>query len=338
MIISEGFANMVNVFDPLTVMNLTLKNRIIMPPMATNFPSSNGLVTKQLIDYYAPRSRGISLVTVEHAYVDRGGRRHTNQLGIHTDDTVSGLKRLAQTIHQSGAAAAIQINHAGGKCSKQVCGIQPVGPSSIKYFTEKMRRLSVAEIKELIEAFVNASSRTIEAGFDAVEVHAAHGFLLNQFTSPLTNQRHDRYGGSLKNRFRFLIEVVKRVREEVGEVYPIFVRLGADDFTLGGLTIDESVQMVSKIVDAGANVLDISGGICGIYHPRNTNPGFFIPMAEAIKNVVSIPVIGVGGITTIQLADQVIREGRVDLIAVGRALLNDPDWGVHAFKSLQNQD
>jgi len=328
---------MANLLDPLVVKGLRLKNRLVMPPMGTDLATNKGEVTEKHLAYYKPRAREIGLVVVEHSYVDGGGRFTATQIGIHDDSLIPSLRKLVNVIHDSGAMAAIQINHSGGKCVEAVCGAQPVGPSSIKYWRESTRGLDVSEIRGLVQRFGESARRAVDAGFDAVEIHAAHGWLLNEFASPLTNKRTDQYGGSLENRFRFPLEAIREVRGRVGEEYPVFFRLGADDFTLGGLTIEESKMMAPRIVKAGVDVMDISSGICGIYHPTNRAPGFFIPLAEEIKKVVSVPVIGVGGIKTAELAEQYVREGRVDLVAIGRALMNDPDWGVKAMRSLKRR-
>lgn len=328
---------MADLLDPLVFKGLRLKNRLVMPPMGTDLATNKGEVTKKHLAYYKPRAREIGLVIVEHSYVDLGGRFTTTQIGIHDDSLIPGLRELVNAIHSSGASAAIQVNHSGGKCLEAVCGAQPVGPSSIKYWKEPTRGLDVSEIGRLVERFGEGARRAVDAGFDAVEIHAAHGWLLNEFASPLTNKRTDQYGGSLENRFRFPLEVIREVRRRVGEGYPVFFRLGADDFTPGGLTIEESKLVAPKMVEAGVDVMDISSGICGIYHPRDRGPGFFIPLAEEIKKVVSVPVIGVGGIRAVELADKYVREGRVDLVAIGRALMNDPDWGVKAMQSLKHR-
>ena len=328
---------MANLLDPLVVKGLRLKNRLVMPPMGTDLATNKGEVTEKHLAYYKPRAREMGLVIVEHSYVDFGGRYTSTQIGVHDDGLIPGLRKLAGVIHESGAVAAIQINHSGGKCVEDVCGSQPVGPSSIKYWKEPTRGLEVSEIRELIRKFGDGAKRAVEAGFDIVEIHASHGWLLNQFASPLTNKRTDQYGGSLSNRFRFPLDVTREVRKRVGEKYPVFFRLGADDFTPEGLTIEESKTMAPKIVEAGADVMDISGGLCGVYHPTDKGPGFFMPIAEEIRKVVSVPVIGVGGIRTAELADQYIREGRIDLVAIGRALMSDPDWGVKAMESLKRK-
>jgi NADPH2 dehydrogenase len=326
---------MVHLLDPLTVKGLQLKNRLVMPPIGTDLATNTGEVTKEHLAYYKPRAREIGLVIVEHSYVDFGGRYTATQIGVHDDDLLPGLHQLVEVIHESGAAAAIQINHSGAKCIEAICGMQPVAPSTMKYWREAARGLEVAEIRELVHKFGESARRAMDAGFDAVEVHGAHGWLLNEFTSPLTNKRTDQYGTSLENRFRFPLEVIREVRSKMRNQAPLFFRLGADDFTPGGLTIEESKKMAPALVAAGVDVLDISSGICGIYHPTDKKAGFFIPIAEEIKKAVSIPVIGVGGITTAELANKYVSEERVDLVAIGRALMRDPAWGVKAMKALR---
>lgn len=328
---------MVNLLDPIIVKNLKVKNRLVMPPIGTDLATTKGEVTEKHLAHYTPRARGMGLVIVEHSYVDFGGRWTATQVGIHNDNLIPNLKRLVDVIHGSGAAAAIQINHSGGKCVESVCGMQPVGPSSIKYWKEPTRGLDISEINDLVHKFGDSAARAVDAGFDAVEIHAAHGWLLNEFTSPLTNKRTDQYGGSLENRFRFALEVIRDVRSRVGDNFPVLFRLGADDFTPGGLTITESKKMAPIIVEEGIDVMDISSGICGIYHPSNKKPGFFIPIAEEIKKVVSVPVIGVGGITTVEPANRFVCEEKVDLVAIGRALLKDPEWGVKAMRALKDK-
>ncbi len=326
---------MVTLFDPLTIKGLHLPNRLVMPPMGTDVATPNGGVTERHLAYYTPRARGIGLVIVEHSYIDKGGRYTATQIGIHDDARLPGLTQLVDAIHGSGAPAAIQINHSGGKCIASVCGQQPVGPSSLTYWKEPTRGLSTSEIKGLVHKFGAAAARAVAAGFDAVEIHAAHGWLLNEFASPLTNKRTDGYGGRLENRFRFSFDVIREVRSRVGEDYPVLFRLGADDFTPGGLTLAESLQMAPLIVEAGIDAMDISSGLCGIYHPTDKTPGFFVPLAAAMKAVLPVPVIGVGGITTGEQANRFVGDGQVDLIAVGRALMKDPDWGVNALQALK---
>jgi 2,4-dienoyl-CoA reductase-like NADH-dependent reductase (Old Yellow Enzyme family) len=306
--------------------------------MATELASEKGEVTEGLIQHYSRRSKGPGLAIVEHSYVSAGGRLSKNQLGVYDDSLMPGLSSLAEAMKKQGSVATIQINHAGAKSSPGVIGTQPVAPSPVPLPRggDVPRELSVSEIEEVVEQFVAAASRVVRAGFDAVEVHGAHGFLLNQFTSPLTNRRTDQYGGSLENRTRFPLDIVRRIRDELGEKVLLLFRLGADDKIEGGLTLLEGVKIAEMLESAGVDIIDISGGHCGSRPDSLDSPGFFLHMSEAVKSAVSVPVIGVGGVTTSEFAELSIRQGKADLIAVGRAYLKDPDWGLKAIKDLSS--
>ena len=329
---------MSRLLDKLTVKGFVLRNRIVLPPMATELSSGKGEVTEGLIQHYSRRSRGPGLAIVEHSYVSTEGRRSKNQLGVYDDRLIPGLSSLAEAMKKQGSVATIQINHAGAKSSPDVIETQPVAPSPVPPPGKENvpRGLSVAEIEEITEQFVAAASRVVRAGFDAVEVHGAHGFLLNQFTSPLTNKRTDRYGGSLENRVRFPLEIVSRVRDELGEKVLLLFRLGADDKMEGGLSLIEGVKIAEMLESAGVDIIDISGGHCGSAPDWLKGPGFFLHLSEAVKSAVSVPVIGVGGVTTSEFADLSIRQGKADLVAVGRAFLKDPDWALKAIKDLSS--
>jgi len=323
-------------FDPLRVGRLELRNRIVMPPMATELAGRRGEVTPRLIDHYVERVEGLGLIIVEHSYVDVGGRLSPLQLGAYDDSLVPGLARLADAVHRLGTPIALQINHAGRRTTSFDCGRQPVAPSPISLPEgEVPRELLREEVEGLVERFCQAARRVVEAGFDAVEVHGAHGFLLNQFVSPLSNRRSDEYGGSLENRMRFPLQIIAQIRKRIGGDFPLFYRLGADDRTQGGLTIEDSKVFAQRLVEAGVDLIDVSGGLCGSRPPDLTGPGYFVPLAKAIKGVVDVPVVGVGGITTPEFADEVIRRGRADLVAVGRAILADPRWAVKALQALR---
>lgn len=326
---------MPRLLDPIDIGELKLKNRIVMPPMATNKATSNGEVTEAVIKHYEERARGVGLIIVEHSYVMSNGKVSLNQLGIQGDELIPGLSKLVKAVHKHRIPIAIQITHGGGKATSNIIGTQPVGPSQIPLFKETPKELKASEIDELVESFENASRRVVESGFDAVEVHGAHGFLLNQFLSPLTNKRSDKYGGILQNRARFPLRVLERVRKEVGGGFPVLYRLGADDFTVGGLSLENTKVFAGMLVGAGVDAIDISGGIGGPNPPGLKGQGYLFPHAEEIKKVVRVPVIGVGGVTEAEFADRAVREGRVDLVAVGRALLNDPEWAVKAVNTLK---
>jgi len=326
---------MAGLFDPLMVNSLRLRNRIVMPPMATELSTTYGEVTERLIEHYARRSKGLGLLIIEHSYVTLNGKLSPRQLGIYDDALIPGLRRLTKRIHYFGMLVAIQINHAGLEAEKEVTGKEPVGPSNPVFKHGVGRELRPEEIESLIEAFVQAARRGVKAGFDAIEVHGAHGFLLNQFLSPLTNKRRDRYGGPLENRMRFPLSIVARVREEIGGSLLLY-RLGADDMEPGGFGIEEAKQFAKTLASGGVDIIDVSGGLCGSSPSQlQGRQGYFVPLAEAIKGVVEVPVIGVGGITQPEFADKIVRENRVDLVAIGRALLNDPDWTIKARERLK---
>ncbi len=322
---------LVGLLNPLEVKGLTLKNRIVMPPMQTSLATVKGAVTNKLIKHYTQRSKALGMLIIEHSYVSLDGKLSERQLGIYDDDLLLGLERLSSSIHASGTPVVVQINHAGRVASREIIGTRPVAPST----TGKARELQLEEIEGLIEAFASAAERAMKAGFDGVEVHGAHGFLLNQFFSSLANRRRDGYGGSLENRMRFPLEVVERVRERVGGRLLLY-RLGSDDLDPKGTRIKDSKKFAAKLEDAGVDVIDVSGGFCGSRPTQLQGvQGYFIPQAEQIKEVVNVPVIGVGGITEPKFADGLVRNGRVDLVAIGRALLEDQDWATNAIKKLE---
>ncbi len=323
--------SVVGLGDPLDVKGLTLRNRIVMPPMQTGLATAAGAVTPDLITHYVARARALGLLIVEHSYVSRVGKLSERQVGVDDDALVEGLARLAGSIHAMGTPIILQLNHAGLAARPTVTGIQPVAPSP----TDTARGLEVAELAAVADAFAVAAERAMAAGFDGVEVHGAHGFLLNQFTSPLANQRGDTYGGSWENRIRFPLAVVKAVKARVGGRLLLY-RLGAVDLDPAGTSIEESQAFAERLVAAGVDLIDVSGGLCGSRPAQlQGSPGFFVPYARQIKEVVEVPVIGVGGITDAGFADQLIRDGRVDLVAVGRSLLNDAAWAVKAMAHVQ---
>lgn len=329
---------MAGLLDPISIRHLELKNRVVLPPMATTKSRDDGAVTDSVVEHYIKMARGgVGLIIVEHAYVFPSGKASGGQLGIHQDELLPGLQELAQAVHQSGSKVGIQINHAGSRTSDEVIGTQPLGPSDVPVpgDEEVPRPASADELEEISSAFASAARRSVQAGFDLVEVHGAHGYLLGQFLSPYTNRRSDAYGGSFENRCRFPLEVVRKIREAIGREFILFYRLGADDLVPGGLTIGESARFVPLLADAGVDCIDISGGLCGSAPDHlQSIPGYFVPLAEDIKEVVDIPVIVAGGITEPEFADKLIRAGRVDLVAVGRAQLKDPGWAARAKEVL----
>lgn len=330
---------MSHLLKPLQVGALTLANRLVMPPMATAKAEPDGKVSQAMLDYYEEKSAGghISLIIIEHSFIKPEGQASERQLSVADDSMVNGLRQLADIIHRNGSKTMMQINHAGSGTSEDIIGTIPVAPSALVNPRRGTmpRELTSPEIADIVQAFHNAARRTKEAGFDGVEIHSAHGYLLNQFFSPLTNKRTDEYGGELRNRIRIHIQVIEAVRAAVGEDFPILLRLGAFDFTSGGTTIEDSQFAAQEFAKAGVNILDISGGLCGYSVPGLSGQGYFAPLAEAIKTVVSIPVILTGGVTEVQAAEQLLADEKADLIGVGRAILNDSSWAQQAVASLR---
>jgi 2,4-dienoyl-CoA reductase-like NADH-dependent reductase (Old Yellow Enzyme family) len=318
--------------EPLKVKNYTLRNRIVLPPMQTGRASFEGAVTNRLINFYVRRSAQLGLPIIEHSYVSPTGKIGPKQLAIHDETAISGFEKLANALHAVGAPAVVQISHAGGVTNKRAIGTEPAGPSPRK----KSRMLEASEIYALADDFTLAAERAVKAGFDGVELHGAHGYLLNQFFSPLFNRREDEFGGSLEKRMHFPLLVVEKVRRILGDRLLLY-RLGSDDLAPMGTHIEDSVEFAKKLEASGVDIIDVSGGMCGS-EPRQLRlvKGYFIPQASAIKKEVNVPVIGVGGIREVEFADNLVREGKVDLVAVGRAFWSDNQWAENAVITLKN--
>ena len=328
---------MPGLFDPINIKGLSLKNRLVMPPMATGMATEDGEVTDRHIKHYITRARGgVGLIIIEHTYVSEDGKLSRGQLGLYDRRLIPGLKRLVEAIHAEGTKVIIQLTHGGAKASSNITGRKPYGPSNIilPNSIEAPRSLTIPEIKTLIMKFGNAAYRAVEAGCDSVELHGAHGFLLCQFLSPYANTRLDGYGGNMAGRLLFPTEVIKEVKTRSGENMPLFYRFGADDMVEGGLTREEAKLAAQNLEQTGVDVFDVSGGIGGDGQKKFTEQGYFVPLAAGIKDAVKVPVIGVGNITEPEYADRIIRERKVDMVAVGRTLLSNPDFPRQAAQKL----
>ncbi len=326
-------ATLQKLFDSITINGMTVRNRIVMPPMDTSYGSTDHEVTEQLIEYHRRRAQGgVGLIIVEYTSVDPGGRCTATHLGIYNDHFIPGFKRLTEAVHKYGAKIALQIHHGGLKAKPEHSGGQIVAPSAIPdpYVGAVPRELTIPEIEELVEAFGQAARRTKAAGFDMVEIHGAHGYLINQFLSPWYNHRTDAYGGSFEKRLRFALEVIHRVREAVGPDFPVGIRVVGEETGGEGLTLQDTVRIAPRMVEAGVDVIHVSIGGIGagpnlVVAPMAMDPGFNVYSAAAVKRVVDVPVITVGRINDPHLADQVLLNGNADMVAMGRAILADPD-------------
>ena len=323
-----------NIFTPLQVKHLTLKNRIVLPPMATEKSQPDGLVKTESLAYYREMAnRGMALLIVEHNYISAQGMASPGQMSIAGDQTLAGHKKLSQAIRENGALVALQINYAGSNRQETVLG-KCLGASPVSHPVSHLtpQELSEKHIAEIITAFGLAAARGRAAGYDLVEIHSAHGYLLSQFLSPLTNQRRDRYGGILANRRRLLMEVIEEVRARVGVDYPLLVRLGVSDtppgmeLHAGGLTLEEGIATAIAVAKVGIDILDISGGLCGSRPAGLTGEAYFLPWLQALRPAVPIPLILTGGIAKAETAAAIIEQGDADLIGIGRSLAADPEW------------
>ncbi len=310
----------------LTVKGITFENRYVCAPFDIAKATEDGLVTDELLSIYRQR-KGPSLIIVEQAAVDHAGQYRERLLHVDRDECIEGLSRLAEVIHKNKQVGIVQINHAGSAADVELTSTEAVAPSAVinPAFKRSMpRALTIAEIQEIKESFVKAALRVKKAGFDGVEIHNCHGFLLTQFLSPLTNLRTDEYGGSLENRSRILLEITAEVRQAVGDDFLLLVRLGIDDLLPGGLTLEEGCQVAEKLVNAGIDILDISSGMLPPLVLKG--PAMLRDMIKTVKSRDSVPVIGAGELSDIQIAADMINKGEVDFIALGRPILNQPNF------------
>lgn len=320
-------------FSEGAIGRMKLANRIVMAPISTNFASASGSITDHMVKYYARRAQGgAGLIIVESSNVDfPSGKSGATQLRLDDKQFLPGLNYLTETVHLYGAAIAIQLNHAGAAADSD----DLVAPSRISAdrFPQNVRELTIGEIEKITEKFVVAAKIAKMAGFDAVEIHGAHGYLLSQFMSPFTNERKDIYGGTLENRMRLPVAIVKAIRNEVGNELAIIFRLNGDEFISGGAEIDEIIQRARLLEQAGVDAIHVSAGVpwtmvsrIRMVEPMSFPQGWKVYLAKKIKDAVSIPVIAVGTIREPTRAEEILTENGIDFVALGRALIADPDW------------
>ena len=315
------------IFDThIRIGQLDIPNRLVMPPMQTN-KTDRGHVTAELVQYY--RDRAVysrpGIIITEHSCIAESGRAAEGQLSIASDESIEEHRQLTDAIHAGGSKAFVQLNHAGSNGIGESVSASPVTIPA-KKLTRRPRELTADEIPEIEAQFAAAAARAVQAGYDGVEIHCAHGYLLNQFYSPMTNKRKDAYGGSLENRLRFTLETAARVREAVGPSVPIAVRLGGADYLPGGSKEEDAAEGASLLEAAGVDLIDLSGGMCFFFRPGHLEAGYFSSMSEKVKARVSVPVLLTGGVQHVADAEKLLISDKADLIGVGRALLKDAHW------------
>jgi 2,4-dienoyl-CoA reductase-like NADH-dependent reductase (Old Yellow Enzyme family) len=341
--------DMPHLFDPITVRGLMLPNRIIVSPMC-EYSSSEGFANDWHLVHLGSRAvGGAALTMTEATAVTAEGRISPADLGIWSDRHIDGLARIVRFVHSQGSAAGIQLAHAGRKGSTSVPwdgplqavppsagGWQVVGPTA-EPFSDGYPTpipLSAGDIVTIADAFAAAAARALAAGFDVVEVHAAHGYLIHEFLSPLSNTRTDRYGGSFEHRVRLCIEIVDAVRRVWPDERPLFVRLSATDWTDGGWDLDQSVTLAGLLRDHGADLIDCSSGGNVAAAKIPLAPGYQVPFAERIRREAHVATGAVGLITSPQQAEDIITGGRADCVLLARELLRDPYWPLRAAREL----
>ena len=352
-----------NLFSNFAIGDLSLRNRIVMASVGTNLSNRDGTVSDRAIAYYSERAKGgAGLIITESSPVSLLARHRPESLCCYDESFLPSIRRFTKAIHDCDSAIALQLHHSGKVIAKtvevkdgkvlthkegtEVEGALPLAPSAIprEPGAPIPKEMTAEDIQEVIDQFGQTARIAKKGGFDAVEVHAAHGYLIQQFMSPRTNKRKDDYGGSAENRGRFATEIVQRVRKEVGESFPVLVRLSVKEYIDGEYTVEEALDWAVEFERAGASAIDVTGGsaetLLSINHlapPMSFPKAYHVAEAEAVKKVVGIPVIAVGRLDTPRLAEQVLADGKADLVAVARPFLTDPHWPAKAARGEEDQ-
>ncbi len=330
------------ILNSITINRTILRNRLVFAPAATYMCDENGRMTEKTFTYYDDRTKdqAFGLVTIEHSYIIKKGRTKQAQISIASDYNKQEHLRLVDIIHKNKTPVIIQINHSGAAVAIEESTKDMICYSASNVLNERFNRLpvpmTIVDIEETKQAFVEAALRAQDCGYDGVEIHACHGYLLNQFLSPLTNKRTDLYGGSLENRARFLFEVVELVRKSVKKDFIISVRLTLDDMKPNGFTNQEAQIVAKKLCTLDVDMLSLSGGL-GLYIiPGKENvQGYFADKVKPIKEVCSKPVVLTGGITNLQEASNFLADGTTDLLGVARIVIRDPRWAKREIDALK---
>jgi 2,4-dienoyl-CoA reductase-like NADH-dependent reductase (Old Yellow Enzyme family) len=319
-------------FTPGVIGTLEIPNRLVRSATAESMADDDGQPFHKMVDFYRQLSRGgVGLIITGHMYVHPSGKAHEEMTGIYSDELIPHLKKLADVVHEEGRFVVAQMNHGGMHVDEKSVS-DPIAPSD--YIDESSgtsaREMIEDEIFNLVDAFGQAARRAKEAGFDGVQIHSAHGYLISQFLSPVVNKRTDKWGGDIKGRTIFLKEVYKTVREQVGEEYPVLIKLGMKDGVDGGIDLDDSLQVVKLCEEMGIDGIEISSGFKlsssrkGIR--RESEEAYFLPFARQARPITTLPLILVGGMRSKKVMEQILRDGDADFISFCRPLINDPDF------------
>jgi 2,4-dienoyl-CoA reductase-like NADH-dependent reductase (Old Yellow Enzyme family) len=326
---------MATLFEETAINGMTIRNRMVRSATWEGMCEPNGRPTEKLTNWYRNLAQGgIGLIISGYTFVRPEGKELPGKMGIHTNDFAGGYENLTRAVHDAGGKIAVQLVHAGGQTDAKTAGRQPLAPSAVKVdqFPEMPAELTQDEIKEIVAAFGEGARRAKAWGFDAVQLHGAHGYLINQFLSPHTNLRTDEYAGSVENRSRFLMEVYQKVREAVGGDYPVMIKLTGADNLDGGLKVDEAVYAAKKLDEAGIDAIEVSAGTPAsgangpvrgkINEPKKE--AYNLELARPIKAAVSCPVMVVGGFRSYEIAEKAVKDDGMDFIAMARPLVREP--------------
>jgi 2,4-dienoyl-CoA reductase-like NADH-dependent reductase (Old Yellow Enzyme family)/thioredoxin reductase len=335
-------------FSPISIGGLEIKNRLVWAPTSCELANSDGTVSPEMVAYYEERARGgVGLIIVETTHIDRRGKRLPHNPFLDEDRFIPGMRKLTQQIKEGGAKAGVQLCHGGIACVSSIAGCPPVGPSRVPCKIthvspeegEVPQELTVEQIHQIIEAFIGAAVRAKKAGFDAVQVHGAHGYLISNFLSPDSNYRTDAYGGPIRNRVRMFEEIVRGIKERVGPGFPIIARINCRDYVKGGLEFPDTLVACQVLEEAGADAIDLSGGTHSsepymIGAHMSVPPACFVEYAAQLKRHVRVPVITVNRIHDPALAEAILERGDADMVAMGRPLLADPQLPEKAIRGV----
>lgn len=327
---------MASLFDRTTINGMELRNRLVRSATWEGMCEADGRPTARLINYYRKLARGgVGLIISGYTFVRPDGKQLPGKMGIHTDDFAPEMKALVRAVHDEGGKICIQLVHAGGQTDSATAGRQPLAPSAVELgqFSERPVEMTVADIREVVAAFGAAAGRAKSYGFDAIQLHGAHGYLINQFLSPLTNRRSDDYGGSIENRCRFLMDVYRVVRQAVGIDYPVMIKLNGADNLDGGLVVKDAVRAAVMLDKEGIDAIEVSGGTpaSGDMSPARSEidspekEAYNLPLARQVRAAVSCPVMVVGGFRTYEMTESPIRDEGIDYISMARPFIREPN-------------
>lgn len=333
---------MSKLFKVTTLKGMNLSNRFVRSATWEGLATTDGAVTPRLMENYLQLAKGgVGLIISSHAYVSKEGQATPWQLGIHNDELVQGLKELTSAVHKHDSKILLQLAHAGNYAAESLTRQPPLVVSNFEGLAETARQeITQDDIKKLISAYTAAAERAQEAGFDGIQIHSAHGYLLSQFLSPVFNKRHDEYGGSIENRARIHLEIYQAVKKAVGNDFPILIKMNCGDFVENGLDITESIQAAKLLASAGFDAIELSGGFIKAGKLSPSRPGINSPDKEAyfqkyarkIKDEIAIPLILVGGMRSFAIAEKIVLEGTADYISMSRPFIREPDL-INRWKS-----